>query len=87
MNDKGTTNRREEAIGQNPRMLSSGLQGEEFYANMWHCLLEEGRWSGEIWNRTRSGDIIAETLTINAVRDAHEDVQQYVALFSDAVLN
>jgi diguanylate cyclase (GGDEF)-like protein/PAS domain S-box-containing protein len=74
---------REEAIGQNPRMLSSGLQSDEFYANMWHCLLEEGRWSGEIWNRTKTGEVIAETLTIDAVRDGSGKVLQYVALFTD----
>ncbi len=74
---------REEAISQNPRMLSSGLQGEEFYSNMWRCLKEEDRWSGEIWNRTKSGEIVAETLTINAVRDVNGELLQYVALFSD----
>ena len=74
---------REEAIGQNPRLLKSGLQSAEFYANMWRSLLEEGQWSGEIWNKTKGGAIIAETLAINAVRDARGNVLQYVALFSD----
>jgi len=74
---------REEAIGQNPRILKSGLQGDEFYASMWRCLLEEGKWSGEVWNRTKSGEIVAETLAINAVRDSGGKVLQYVALFSD----
>ena len=74
---------REEAIGQNPRMLRSGLQSEEFYANMWRCLFEEDRWSGEIWNQAKSGEIVAETLTIEAVRDGSGKVLQYVALFTD----
>ena len=33
---------REEAMGQNPRLLKSGLQSEEFYANMWRKLARRG---------------------------------------------
>ena len=74
---------REEVLGRNPRLLQSGLQSKEFYENMWESLVREGHWSGEIWNRTKSGDIYAEMLTINAIRDANGDVQQYVGLFTD----
>jgi diguanylate cyclase (GGDEF)-like protein/PAS domain S-box-containing protein len=74
---------RDEVVGQNPRILQSGLQSREFFANMWHSLLEKGHWYGEIWNRAKSGDVFAEMLTINAIRDATGRAQQYVALFSD----
>jgi len=73
----------DEVLGRTPRLLQSGLQSKEFYQNMWKSLLREGHWSGEVWNRKKSGDIYAETLTINAIRDANGDVQQYVGLFSD----
>ena len=74
---------REEALGQNPRLLQSNLQSKEFYGNMWQSLLREGYWSGEVWNRTKGGDIYAEMLTINAIRNASGEVEQYVGLFSD----
>jgi diguanylate cyclase (GGDEF)-like protein/PAS domain S-box-containing protein len=74
---------REEALGQNPRLLKSGVQSDEFYANMWRSLIDEGHWSGEIWNRNKGGEIIAENLTINSVHDASGKLLQYVALFSD----
>jgi diguanylate cyclase (GGDEF)-like protein/PAS domain S-box-containing protein len=74
---------REETLGQSPRMLRSGLQSKQFYASLWETLLETGQWSGEIWNRTKNGEMFAEMLTISAVRDAEGKVQQYVALFSD----
>jgi len=73
----------DEAIGHNPRILSSGRQGKAFYVAMWRELIEKGSWSGEIWNRHKNGDIYAEMLTISAVRDAYGNTQQYVALFSD----
>jgi diguanylate cyclase (GGDEF)-like protein/PAS domain S-box-containing protein len=74
---------REEVIGKNPRLLKSGLQADEFYTNMWRSLVSDGQWSGEIWNRNKSGETYAETLDINAVRDSAGNVLQYVALFSD----
>ena len=74
---------RKDVIGQNPRLLKSGVQSAEFYANMWRSLVSEGHWSGEIWNRKKSGEIYAETLDINAVHDSTGKVLQYVALFSD----
>ena len=74
---------REEAIGQNPRILKSGLQGNDFYENMWSTLARDGHWSGEMWNRTKAGDIYAEMLSINAIRDGDGKTTQYVALFSD----
>jgi diguanylate cyclase (GGDEF)-like protein/PAS domain S-box-containing protein len=74
---------REEAMGQNPRMLSSGRQGPEFYAAMWASLAEHGYWSGEIWNRRKTGEVYAELLTLSAVRQADGAVSHYVALFSD----
>ena len=74
---------REEVLGQNPRILQSGLQSKEFYENMWATLTREGQWTGEIWNRAKNGDIFAEKLTIRARYDAGGKVQQYVAHFTD----
>ena len=74
---------REEAIGQNPRILSSGRQDTAFYAAMWANLLEDGFWSGEVWNRRKNGEVFAESMTISSVRDPQGKPVQYVALFSD----
>jgi diguanylate cyclase (GGDEF)-like protein/PAS domain S-box-containing protein len=74
---------REDAIGQNPRLLSSGRQDQGFYAAMWNALIEQGNWSGEIWNRRKNGEVYAELLTISAVRDMQGKTQHYVGLFSD----
>ncbi|MDX1725727.1 MAG: EAL domain-containing protein [Pseudomonas sp.] len=74
---------RDEAIGQTPRILSSGRHTSEFYQSMWHSLTEQGHWYGEIWNRRKNGEIYAEMKTISSVRDSQGKVVQYVALFSD----
>jgi diguanylate cyclase (GGDEF)-like protein/PAS domain S-box-containing protein len=74
---------RHEVLGRNPRLLSSGFHSKEFYAEMWRTIKEKGKWSGEVWNRHKNGDIFAEMLTITALFDEHGDPRQYVALFSD----
>ncbi len=74
---------REEVLGQHTRMLGSGRQGKVFYTDMWHTLVRTGEWTGEIWNRRKSGEVYAEMLTISAVREADGTVLRYVALFSD----
>ncbi|MEI6416060.1 MAG: PAS domain S-box protein, partial [Pseudomonadota bacterium] len=61
---------REEALGRNPRMLNSGLQGKAFYTDMWRDLVGKGHWYGEIWNRHKNGRVYAEMLSISAVPDA-----------------
>ena len=74
---------REDAIGQNPRMLKSGRQDPAFYEALWRSLTEQGHWSGEVWNRRKNGELYAELIAISAVRDGQGSTQHYVALFSD----
>ncbi len=74
---------REDVIGQNPRMLSSGKQPPEFYAAMWKAITEEGHWQGEVWNRRKDGELFAELLTISTLRDERGNILHYVGLFSD----
>jgi len=72
-----------EVVGQSHRILQSGRQSKAFYADLWHTLLQQGTWQGEIWNRRKDGTEYAEMLTISALRDEQGNVNQYVALFSD----
>jgi diguanylate cyclase (GGDEF)-like protein/PAS domain S-box-containing protein len=74
---------REEALGQNPRLLKSGRHDAEFYTAIWQQLDSIGHWSGEIWNRRKNGEVYPELLTISKVPDAQGKTQHYVALFTD----
>jgi len=74
---------REEVLGKNPRLLSSGRHDRPFYVTMWQNILEQGFWSGEIWNRNKAGQCFAEWLTISAVNDEHGEPSHFVGIFSD----
>ena len=74
----------EDAVGQTPRLLSSGRHDHSFYALMWESIIRTGTWQGEIWNRRKDGVVYPETLRISAVRDSAGEVNNYVAVFNDA---
>jgi diguanylate cyclase (GGDEF)-like protein/PAS domain S-box-containing protein len=72
-----------EVMGQNPKILSSGKQGQDFYQTMWASLNEAGQWQGEIWNRRKTGEFYPEWLSIGVVKNSKGDVINYISLFSD----
>ncbi len=74
---------RDEAVGHNPHLLSSGRQTPEYYAAMWRSILEDGYWYGEIWNRRKNGEVYAEMQSISVVRNSQGGVAHFVSLFSD----
>ncbi len=76
---------RDEVIGKNPRLLSSGHQNEAFYTQMWDTLKLDQAWRGEIWNRRKSGEIYPELLSISVLCESSGKVVRYVAVFSDII--
>jgi len=74
---------REEVLGQNPRLLKSGLQSLEFYKLMWQVLLSEGHWHGEFWNRHKNGEVFAALTSITVVRDEPGNIHHFIGLFAD----
>lgn len=73
----------EEVIGNNPRLLKSGMHDADFYQALWSHLLGEGRWEGDVWNRRKCGEIYPEHLRIVAVKGAEGQTTGFVATFSD----
>lgn len=73
----------EEAIGNQPDMLSSGRHPPEFFRKMYATLAETGAWHGEIWNRHKNGKHYVEWLSIKQVRDEKGRLTHHVAAFSD----
>ncbi|WP_310599165.1 EAL domain-containing protein [Desulfobulbus sp.] len=73
----------EEAVGRTPRLLKSNRHEPSFYRAMWEQLGRDGQWSGEIWNRRRDGEVYPEWQTVNAVRNPHGQVTNYVCIFHD----
>lgn len=74
---------KEEVVGKNPSILSSGKHDANFYKMMWKNIKTKGHWQGEIWNKRKDGQIYQELLTISAIRNNTGDIQYYVGIFND----
>jgi len=72
-----------EAIGENPRILSSGRTTADEYAAMWRAIREEGIWHGEIWDRRKDGATYPKWLTISTLKDATGTITHYIGSFTD----
>lgn len=73
----------EDVNQRNVRLLQSGRHDQAFYREMWKVLVQTGRWTGEVWNRRKSGEIYPQILGISAVRNGNGAVTHYVGLFHD----
>jgi len=78
---------REEVVGKNPGLLSSGRHNVQFYTDMWQTIEQHGYWQGEVWNRRKNGKIYAELLSISTLWNEAGDVINYVGMFSDITQN
>ncbi len=74
---------RDEAIGQTPRLLSSGHQSKDFYEQMWHTILAGDVWEGELVDRRRDGTLRTHRATITPVRDHSGRITHFVAIERD----
>jgi PAS domain S-box-containing protein len=74
---------REEAVGQNPRILKSGVHDEAFYRDLWDTLLAGRVWTGRLTNRRRNGTLFLEHSVISPVKDEQGHIVAFVAAKRD----
>ncbi len=70
-------------IGQEPAIISSLKQGRSFYGRMWNSLTRRGRWTGKMYNETKSGKVIPVWLTITLVRDKIGAITNFIAIYTN----
>jgi len=73
----------EEARGQNPSMLKSGVHDDAFYREMWETLVAGRIWHGEFCNRKKNGELYWEDSSISPIRDETGTITHYVAVKED----
>ncbi len=81
--EKTTGYSAEEVLGKNPRILSSKRENKAFYVEMWRQLIENGSWSGEMWDRRKDGQVYPKWLTITAIKNDQGENTEYVGVFTD----
>lgn len=72
-----------DCLYQNPRFLQSGRHDKAFYQAFWDSLLNTGHWRGEIWNKSKSGEIYPQALSVSAIKDSQGQTINYLGIFHD----
>jgi diguanylate cyclase (GGDEF)-like protein/PAS domain S-box-containing protein len=68
-----------EAIGENPRMLQSGLTPREIYLELWDKLTSGQVWHGELINKRKNGEMYWEETHISPIKNGSGVLTHYVA--------
>jgi PAS domain S-box-containing protein len=72
-----------EAIGQNPRVLKSGLMAPEIYRELWETIQAGKVWRGELYNKKKDGSLYWEWATITAIKNDKGIITNYIAIKED----
>jgi len=71
---------REELIGSDHRIISSGYHSRAFFLEMWKVISSGKIWHGEICNRAKDGSIYWVETTILPFTDSTGKITQYLAV-------
>jgi PAS domain S-box-containing protein len=74
---------REEAVGQNTRILKSGKQDDLFYHTLWETISSGRTWAGQIVNKRKDGTLYTEETTISPVCAPSGQIINYIAVKRD----
>jgi PAS domain S-box-containing protein len=81
--ERMTGYRRDELLGQTPRILKSGEHDTAFYQQLWNTIKAGNTWSGRLTNRRKDGRLYHEDTTITPVKDASGKIMNFVAVKRD----
>lgn len=73
----------DEIKGKNPNFSSSGYHNKDFFKSMWNSIKQSGRWSGEVWDMRKNGEVYPKWLSINEVLNIEGKVSHYIGVFND----
>ncbi len=74
---------KEEVLGNNPRLLKSGVQTPELYRELWETITTGKKWHGQLCNKKKNGELFWEDTFISPVADRSGAPSHYVGVKID----
>ena len=72
--------RKEELIGQDHRILKSGVHPKRMFKHLWETVLNGKIWRAEVCDKTKNGDLFWLDTTIVPLKDANGNAVSYTHL-------
>lgn len=74
---------RQELLGQNHRIVNSGVHSAAFWAGMWRAISSGQSWHAEVCNRAKDGSLYWVNSVVAPFMDAQGRVEKYVSIRTD----
>lgn len=74
---------REELLGQNHRIVNSGVHQKEFFEMMWSSIASGNDWHGEVCNRAKNGELYWVDSAIVPIKNDAGKIEEYVSVRVD----
>jgi PAS domain S-box-containing protein len=74
---------REELIGENPSMISSGEKSKEEYAILWNTIKGGRNWIGEFKNKKKNGEYYWENASISPIKSEKGVITHFLGIKED----
>ena len=73
----------QELIGQNHRILNSGVHPKEFFVEMWKTIARGDVWHQEVCNRRKSGELYWVDSVVMPHKDDNGKIDRYISIRTD----
>jgi diguanylate cyclase (GGDEF)-like protein/PAS domain S-box-containing protein len=70
-------------IGQNHRIINSGVHEPDFFRDMWNTIKSGKSWQGEVCNRAKDGSLYWVDSVITPLRNAEGHIDRFVSIRYD----
>ena len=75
--------KQEEVIGENPRLLQSGMTETHEYSELWKTISSGKTWQGELRNKRKDGTLYWDKTIISPVSSDDGEVTHYISVKED----
>lgn len=75
--------KKEEAVGQTPRIMKSGKHNKALYKNLWRTLHKGNPYKGEMINKKKNGEYFWLQNTITPIKEGNKKITNFVSVIKD----